>query len=150
MKNMIKKLAGVAALWLALAVICVVLKVNHDNQHYQICSNPRIEGKFHDGMCMSYAIALSKRLSDAGLHGRFVLYKWCRIDSSESNSHVFVRYVSTNGDVWIVDNEIEHPIKVPADASDMELIFILGGITASEAAQHLHIELVDGRAFSCF
>jgi hypothetical protein len=147
---MIKKLAGVAVLWLALAVICAVLKVTYDNQHYQICSSAHIEGKFQEGMCMSYAIALSKRLSGAGLHGRLVLYSWCRIDATSSNSHVFVRYVSSNGDVWIVDNEIGHPIKVSADASDMELIFILGGITASEAAQHLRIGLVDGHAFSCF
>jgi hypothetical protein len=64
---------------------------------------------------------------------------------------VFVRYVSSNADVWIVDNELEHPIKVPAEASDMELVFLLGGTTATEAAPHVCVELENSwRAFSCF
>jgi hypothetical protein len=93
--------------------------------HYQLASDPSLHGKGKDGECMNYALALSSRLAAHGIHGRLIFYRWHIRGSEAEGSHVFVLYHLSDRSEWIVDNEIPHPLKVPADASLMRLVFLL-------------------------
>jgi hypothetical protein len=93
--------------------------------HYQLASDPHLHGKGKDGECMDYALALSSRLAEHGIHGRLIFYRWHIRGTETKGSHVFVLYSLPDSSEWIVDNEIPHPRKVPADASLMELVFLL-------------------------
>jgi hypothetical protein len=94
--------------------------------HYQLASDPHLSGKGKDGECMDYALALSSRLAEHGIHGRLIFYRWHIRGTETEGSHVFVWYRLPDSSQWIVDNEIPHPRKVPAGASLMELVFLLG------------------------
>jgi hypothetical protein len=94
--------------------------------HYQLASDPHLNGKGKDGECMDYALALSSRLAEHGIHGRLIFYRWHIRGTETDGSHVFVLYRLPDNTEWIVDNEIPHPRKVPAGASLMELVFLLG------------------------
>jgi hypothetical protein len=94
--------------------------------HYQLASDPHLSGKGKDGECMDYALALSSRLAEHGIHGRLIFYRWHIRGTETEGSHVFVWYHLSDSSQWIVDNEIPHPRKVPAGASLMELVFLLG------------------------
>ena len=94
--------------------------------HYQLASDPHLSGKGKDGECMDYALALSSRLAEHGIHGRLIFYRWHIRGTDTEGSHVFVWYHLPDSSQWIVDNEIPHPRKVPAGASLMELVFLLG------------------------
>jgi hypothetical protein len=151
MVRFILKCLGIATLWLVLFTGCLGLQLLNDNHHYDVSSSAAIEGKFQEGMCMQYAIALSKRLSLLGIHGKLIFYKWNELNSTESNAHVFLRYRSNNGDIWVVDNETKHPIKAPESASDRDLIFVLSGTTEQEAAPHVRVTLDNSwNSFSFF
>lgn len=93
--------------------------------HYQLASDPHLHGKGKDGECMDYALALSSRLAEHGIHGRLIFYRWHIRGTGTEGSHVFVLYHLPDNSEWIVDNEIPHPLKVPADASLMQLVFLL-------------------------
>jgi len=93
--------------------------------HYQLASDPHLNGKGKDGECMDYALALSSRLAEHGIHGRLIFYRWHIRGTETEGSHVFVFYRLPDNSEWIVDNEIPHPRKVPADASLMDLVFLL-------------------------
>jgi hypothetical protein len=108
--------------------------------HYELASDPHLHGKGKDGECMDYALALSSRLAQNGIHGRLIFYRW-RIRGTETEgSHVFVWYRLPDNSQWIVDNEIPHPRKVPSDASLMQLVFLLSN---SESAP-VDVELQNG------
>ena len=95
--------------------------------HYRIASDRTLNGKGKDGRCMDYAIALSSRLASNGIHGQLIFYRWHIRDTGTEGSHVFVAYRLADGSEWIVDNELEHPKAVPANASRMQLIYLLSG-----------------------
>ena len=108
--------------------------------HYQLASDPHLNGKGKDGECMDYALALSSRLAEHGIHGRLIFYRWHIRGTETDGSHVFVLYRLPDSSEWIVDNEIPHPRKVPADASLMDLVFLLGDTKAAP----VDVELQNG------
>ncbi len=108
--------------------------------HYQLASDPHLNGKGKDGECMDYALALSSRLAEHGIHGRLIFYRWHIRGTETDGSHVFVLYRLPDHSEWIVDNEIPHPRKVPADASLMDLVFLLGDTKAAP----VDVELQNG------
>jgi hypothetical protein len=93
--------------------------------HFQLASDPHLHGKGKDGECMDYALALSSKLAEHGIHGRLIFYHWHIRGTETEGSHVFVLYHLSDKSDWIVDNEIPHPRKVPGDASLMQLVFLL-------------------------
>ena len=108
--------------------------------HYRLASDPAVKGKGKDGQCMDYAVALSSKLAANGIHGRLVFFKWHLRDSGTEGSHVFVVYNLPDSSEWIVDNENEHPREVPADASPMQLVFLL----SSKPSAPVDVELQEG------
>jgi hypothetical protein len=108
--------------------------------HYQLASDPNLHGKGKDGECMDYALALSSRLAAHGIHGRLIFYRWHIRGSSAEGSHVFVLYRLSDESQWIVDNEIPHPRKVPADASLMQMVFLL----SNDESAPVDVELQNG------
>jgi hypothetical protein len=95
--------------------------------HYRIASDRALKGKGKDGHCLDYAIALSSRLASNGIHGQLIFYRWHIRDTGTEGSHVFVAYHLADGSEWIVDNELEHPKAVPANASRIQLVYLLSG-----------------------
>jgi hypothetical protein len=89
---------------------------------------------------MDYALALSSRLAAHGIHGRLIFYRWHIRGSSAEGSHVFVLYRLSDESQWIVDNEIPHPRKVPADASLMQMVFLL----SNDESTPVDVELQNG------
>jgi hypothetical protein len=108
--------------------------------HYALASDPHLHGKGKDGECMDYALALSSRLAQYGIHGRLIFYRWHIRGTEAEGSHVFVLYHLADNSQWIVDNEIPHPRKVPADASLMQLVFLL----SNSASAPVDVELQNG------
>jgi hypothetical protein len=108
--------------------------------HYQLASDPHLHGKGKDGECMDYALALSSRLAEHGIHGRLIFYRWHIRGTETQGSHVFVLYRLADNSEWIVDNEIPHPRKVPVEASLMELVFLLSDTKAAP----VDVELQNG------
>jgi len=108
--------------------------------HYQLASDPHLNGKGKDGECMDYALALSSRLAAHGIHGRLIFYRWHIRGTETDGSHVFVLYRLPDNSEWIVDNEIPHPRKVPTDASLMDLVFLLSNTKAAP----VDVELQNG------
>ena len=88
---------------------------------------------------MDYAIALSSRLANHGIHGQLIFYKWHIAHSDIRGSHVFVMYRLPDHTEWIVDNEIAHPRSVPVDSSPMQMVWLLSD-TRSSAVE---VELQD-------
>jgi hypothetical protein len=108
--------------------------------HYQLASDPYLNGKGKDGECMDYALALSSRLAEHGIHGRLIFYRWHIRGTETEGSHVFVFYRLPDNSEWIVDNEIPHPRKAPAGASLMDLVFLLSDTKAAP----VDVELQNG------
>jgi len=108
--------------------------------HYRLASDPTVHGKGKDGACMDYAVALSSKLAANGIHGHLIFYKWHIRDTDISGSHVFVVYNLPDNSEWIVDNENDHPREVPADASAMQLVFLL----SNEQSAPVDVQLQDG------
>jgi hypothetical protein len=108
--------------------------------HYRLASDPTIHGKGKDGECMDYAVALSSKLAANGIHGRLVFYKWHIRNTDINGSHVFVVYTLADNSEWIVDNENDHPREVPADASTMQLVYLL----SSQRSAPVDVQLQDG------
>jgi hypothetical protein len=124
--------------FLACLAPCILLSAFSLSQplHYRLASDQTLKGKGKDGQCMDYAIALSSRLATNGIHGQLIFYRWHIRDTPIEGSHVFVMYHLPDGTEWIVDNEIPHPKVVPADASPMQLVFLLSnGQTAPVEVQ---------------
>jgi hypothetical protein len=107
--------------------------------HYRLASDPTLPGKAKEGQCMDYAIALSSRLANHGIHGQLIFYKWHIANSDIRGSHVFVMYRLPDHTEWIVDNEIAHPRSVPVDSSPMQMVWLLSD-TRSSAVE---VELQD-------
>ena len=112
---------------LACLAPCLMLSAFSLSQplHYRLASDTALKGKGKDGQCMDYAIALSSRLATNGIHGQLIFYRWHIRNTPLEGSHVFVMYHLPDGTEWIVDNEIPHPKVVPAQASPMQLVFLL-------------------------
>jgi hypothetical protein len=91
---------------------------------------------------MDYALALSSRLAAHGIHGRLIFYRWHIRGTETEGSHVLVLYRLSDNSEWIVDNEIPHPREVPADASLMQLVFLLSMSDAASAP--VDVELQEG------
>ncbi len=107
--------------------------------HYRLASDPTLPGKAKEGQCMDYAIALSSRLANHGIHGQLIFYKWHIANSGMRGSHVFVMYRLPDHTEWIVDNEIDHPRSVPIDSSPMQMVWLLSDTRASA----VEVELQD-------
>lgn len=107
--------------------------------HYRLASDPTLPGKAKEGQCMDYAIALSSRLANHGIHGQLIFYKWHIANSDIRGSHVFVMYRLPDHTEWIVDNEIAQPRSVPVDSSPMQMVWLLSD-TRSSAVE---VELQD-------
>ncbi|MGA8657933.1 MAG: hypothetical protein WB586_17445 [Chthoniobacterales bacterium] len=90
-----------------------------------LADDPTVKGKGKDGECIDYALALSSRLAANGIHGQLIFYRWQIRHTAIEGSHVFVLYRLPDDSVWIVDNEIPHPRKVPREASTRQLVFLL-------------------------
>jgi hypothetical protein len=99
--------------------------------HYRLASDPTLPGKAKEGQCMDYAIALSSRLANHGIHGQLIFYKWHIANSDIRGSHVFVMYHLPDHTEWIVDNEIAHPRSVPVDSSPMQMVWLLSDTRSS-------------------
>jgi hypothetical protein len=113
--------------------------------HYELASDPSLHGKGKDGECMDYALALSSRLASHGIHGRLIFYRWHIRGSSAEGSHVFVLYHLADDTHWIVDNEIPHPRKIPAEASLMQMVFLLSDTAFSDTeSAPVEVELQNG------
>jgi hypothetical protein len=127
---------------LACILPCLVLSAFPLGQplHYKIASDPALKGKGKDGQCMDYAIALSSRLASNGIHGQLIFFRWHIRNTPTNGSHVFVTYRLSDGTKWIVDNELPHPKAVPADASQMQLVYLLGG----SASAPVEVKLQEG------
>ena len=108
--------------------------------NYAIADDATIKGKGQDGECFDYALSLSSRLAANGIHGRLIFYRWHIRNTSITGSHVLVQYRLSNGSEWIVDNEIPPPKRVPAEATPMQLVFLLSG----DASAPVDVELQDG------
>lgn len=106
----------------------------------RIAEDTAIKGKGKDGACMDYAVALSSKLAANGIHGRLIFYRWHIRSTDKTGSHVFVAYHLADGSEWIVDNEIAAPIKVPDDATPMQLVFLLSG----DPSAPVDVELENG------
>jgi hypothetical protein len=109
-------------------------------ESYTIADDATVKGKGQDGECMDYALSLSSRLAANGIHGRLIFYRWHIRNTSITGSHVLVQYRLPNGSDWIVDNEIPHPKRVPAEATPMQLVFLLSG----DASAPVDVELQEG------
>src|SRR5258708_32994548 len=83
---------------------------------------------------MDYGIVLSSRMAEHGIHGRLIFYRWHIRGTETEGSHVFVFYRLPDNSKRIVDNEIPHPRKVPADASLMDIVFLLSNQKAQPVA----------------
>jgi hypothetical protein len=105
-----------------------------------IVDDATVKGKGRDGGCMDYALSLSSRLAPNGIHGRLIFYRWHMRNTSLTGSHVLVEYRLPNGTKWIVDNEIPFPKRVPAEATPMQLVFLLSG----DVSAPVDVELQDG------
>jgi hypothetical protein len=105
-----------------------------------IVDDATVKGKGRDGGCMDYALSLSSRLAANGIHGRLIFYRWHMRNTSLTGSHVLVEYRLPNGTKWIVDNEIPFPKRVPAEATPMQLVFLLSG----DVSAPVDVELQDG------
>ena len=127
---------------LACLAPCLMLSAFSLSQplHYRLASDTALKGKGKDGQCMDYAIALSSRLATNGIHGQLIFYRWHIRDTPIEGSHVFVMYHLPDGSEWIVDNEIPHPKVVPADASPMQLVFLL----SSGQSAPVEVQLQEG------
>jgi hypothetical protein len=99
--------------------------------HYRLASDPTLPGKAKEGQCMDYAIALSSRLANHGIHGQLIFYKWHIANSDIRGSHVFVMYRLPDHTEWIVDNEIAYPRSVPVDSSPMQMVWLLSDTRSS-------------------
>jgi hypothetical protein len=93
--------------------------------HYRLASDLALKGKGKDNQCMDYALALSSKLAANGIHGQLIFYRWHIRNTQIKGAHVFVKYHLPDKTVWIVDNEIPHPKAAPANASPLDLIFLL-------------------------
>ncbi len=62
--------------------------------HYQLASDPHLNGKGKDGECMDYALALSSRLAQHGIHGRLIFYRTAS-GSSITKSRTHARFPRT-------------------------------------------------------
>ena len=109
-------------------------------ENYAVADDATVRGKGQDGECFDYALALSSRLAADGIHGRLIFYRWHIRNTSITGSHVLVQYRMPNGSDWIVDNEISHPKRVPAEATPMQLVFLLSG----DASAPVDVELQEG------
>jgi hypothetical protein len=130
------------SVFLTCLVPCILLNAFSLSQplHYRLASDQALKGKGKDGQCMDYAIALSSRLARNGIHGQLIFYRWHIRDTPIEGSHVFVMYHLPDGSEWIVDNEIPHPKVVPADASPMQLVFLL----SSGQSAPVEVQLQEG------
>ena len=108
--------------------------------HYRLASDRSLKGKGKEGECMDYAIALSSRLASNGIHGQLIFFRWHIRNTGAEGSHVFVAYRLGDGTKWIVDNELKHPKAVPANASPMQLVYMLGG----SASDPVDVKLQEG------
>jgi hypothetical protein len=119
-----KGILSISAAWL---LPCLMLGAASPGQatHYRLSSDLTVKGKGKEGQCFDYASALASRLAQAGIHGQLFFYKWHIRGTWIEGSHVFVMYHLTDGTEWIVDNEMSHPKPVPADASPIQLVFLL-------------------------
>ena len=93
--------------------------------HYRLASDPGLKGKGKENECMDYALALSSRLAANVIHRQLIFYRWHIRNTQIEGSHVFVKYHLTDKTEWIVDNEIARPKAAPANASPLDLIFLL-------------------------
>lgn len=109
--------------------------------HYRIASDPTLPGKFNEGQCFDYAIALSSRLAANGIHGQLIFYRWRIVNSNISGSHVIVVYHLPDNTEWIVDNEIVHPRSVPVGSSPMRLVFLLSDAVSDPVEVQLQEQL---------
>jgi hypothetical protein len=106
----------------------------------RIAEDSTIKGKGKDGECMDYAIALSSKLGANGIHGRLIFYRWHIRNTDITGSHVFVVYHLPDGSEWIVDNEIPEPKRVPPEATELQLVFLL----SSDPSAPVDVELQNG------
>jgi hypothetical protein len=127
---------------LVCVVACVALSAFSvaEPLHYRLASDHSLRGKFKDGQCMDYAIALSSRLTAYGIHGQLIFYRWHIAKSEIRGSHVFVMYHLPDRTVWIVDNEIPHPRPVPVGSSPMQMVFLLSNTPSAP----VEVELEEG------
>ena len=109
-------LAGAAAYFLLIA-LCL-----SESLPDGLADDPTLQGKGQNGACIDYAFALSSRLAANGIHGRLIFYRWRIRNTAIEGSHVFVVYRLPDDSMWIVDNEISHPKKVPRDARPSRLL----------------------------
>jgi hypothetical protein len=138
-RNAIGKLVVVLFVFLA-SYLSLNASLPSEPLHYQLASDPHLNGKGKDGECMDYALALSSRLAEHGIHGRLIFYRWHIRGTETQGSHVFVFYRLPDNSEWIVDNEIPHPRKAPAGASLMDLVFLLSDTKAAP----VDVELQNG------
>ena len=110
------------------------------SSYYRLASDLTVQGKGKEGQCTDYASALASKLAQAGIHGQLFFYKWYIRGTWIASSHVFVMYHLAGGTEWIVDNEMSHPKLVPADASPIQLVFLLND---SKPGQ-VEVELQEG------
>jgi hypothetical protein len=108
--------------------------------YYRLASDPALKGKGKEDQCMDYALALSSRLAANGIHGQLIFYRWQFRNTQIEGSHVFVKYRLPDKTEWIVDNEIPHPKAAPANASPLDLIFLLSNAKSAP----VDVELEEG------
>jgi hypothetical protein len=120
-----KRIVIAVLIFMGAGLIASTFSFSQEPLHYRLASDPAIHGKGKDGECMNYAVALSSKLAANGIHGRLIFYRWHIRDTGITGSHVFVVYNLPDNSEWIVDNENVHPREVPANASPMQLVYLL-------------------------
>src|SRR5580704_5644548 len=127
---------------LVCVVACIALSAFSvvEPLHYRLASDQTLRGKFKDGQCMDYAIALSSRLTAHDIHGQLIFYRWHIAHSEIRGSHVFDMYHLPDNTEWIVDNEIPHPRPVPVGSSPMQMVFLLSNTPSAP----VEVELQEG------
>src|ERR1700740_14789 len=124
-KGTMKRIIMEVCVFIGTCLRVSAVSISQEPLHYRLASDPAIHGKGKDGECMDYAVALSSKLAANGIHGRLIFYRWHIRDTGITGSHVFVVYNLPDKSEWIVDNENDHPREVPADASPMQLVYLL-------------------------
>ena len=134
-----KGIISISAAWLLPCLMFGAISPDQST-HYRLASDLSVQAKGKEGQCIDFASALASKLAQAGIHGQLFFYKWYIRGTWIASSHVFVMYHLAGGTEWIVDNEMSHPKLVPADASPIQLVFLLND---SQPGQ-VEVELQEG------
>lgn len=75
-----------------------------------------LAGKYHEGQCTRYSLALSAELERRHVPFARIHYVW--FDGGKSAMHVLVYFRTEDGQGWLADNESARPYRVSGPLSN--------------------------------